>query len=631
MFEEIGHMAGALSYQHVVIPLNLSSLTHQANSLEGVIQFYEDRIRDAYDNASGAASVYQPAADGKGDYARINGLLNTMNLAGQYNITNTHRQNLKSIRSRIRDLRELFPNVDITPEENARQTNRFRRFQENFDAQDRRLLKRSVKNRKVRRERRQRRFAFQLVSLISGIWGTYNGIYTRQQLDQLRRDLSKVEEQQDRLFAVTSAHQTAILQLDTAVSAILDSTLRHTANPSSVTDVTLQRLVDMLERNVGKAQRAIQAAQLRRLSVDFLTVDQLQDLHAKCLTTATQHNSKLIVEYPSDFFQVELSYVYTKDDVVLVLHVPMVPTDALLRLMRYRSFPIPLRQDDLSTGIIPRLDRDVLAISNGKERLSLEVKFSDLMECRQLNSIYLCDRHGVLDQSAGDSCIGALYSQHLDAALTLCPMEVVRLTEAVLPLSGNSFVILNNATGFNGQKDCVNGPSSELSLPKGITTQTLEPGCTLKLRDHVIYSDSSVHLKTDYHQYEWDWTAKITTITPDLAFLHEISNLQATSRGLLSLTDVIQTMETKQNRRFIWTLVYCALGIAGFAFFFLCILLNRSAVYYTRIFEGLNHLSNLFPDFGKQFLPRIPTIFRLMLGAPTTPAALDRNASDASV
>ena len=67
MFEEIGHMAGALSYQHVVIPLNLTSLTDQANSLEGIIQFYEDRIRDTYDNASGAASVYQPAKDGKGD------------------------------------------------------------------------------------------------------------------------------------------------------------------------------------------------------------------------------------------------------------------------------------------------------------------------------------------------------------------------------------------------------------------------------------------------------------------------------------------------------------------------------------------------------------------------------------
>ena len=184
-----------------------------------------------------------------------------------------------------------------------------------------------MRNRKIRRERR---FVFQLVNLISGIWGTYNGIYTHQQLDQLRRDLTKVEEHQDRLFAITSAHQTTILQLDTAVSAILDSTLRQIANPSSVTDVTLQRLVDMLEQNVGKANHAIQATQIRRLSVYFRNVDQLHDLHARCLATANQHNSKLIIEYPSDFFQVELSFVYTKDDIVLMLHVPTVPTDALL-------------------------------------------------------------------------------------------------------------------------------------------------------------------------------------------------------------------------------------------------------------------------------------------------------------
>ena len=475
------------------------------------------------------ASVYQPAMDGKGDYAYINGLINTMNLAGQYNITDTHRQNLKSLRSRFQDLEELFPNVDGTAEEKARLINRHQWFIEDFERQDQQLLKLSMRNRKICHECRQRHFVFQLVNLISGIWGTYNGIYTRQQLDQLRRDLTKVEKNQDRLFAITSAHQTTILQLDTAVSAILDSTLRQIANPSSVTDVTLQRLVDMLEQNVGKANHAIQATQIRRLSVYFRNVDQLHDLHARCLATANQHNSKLIVEYPLDFFQVELSYVYTKDNIVLVLYVPMVPTDALLQLMRYQSFPIPLRQDDLSTGIIPRLDHGVLSISNGKERPSLEVKFSDLMECQQLNSIYLCDRHGVLDPSAGDSCIGALYSQHSDAALMLCPMEVVRLTEANLQLPGNSFVILNNATGFNGQKDCVNGPSSELSLPKGITMQTLEPGYTLKLRHHVIYTDSLVHLKTDYHQYEWDWTAKIATITPDLAFQHEITSLQSTS------------------------------------------------------------------------------------------------------
>ena len=89
-------------------------------------------------------------------------------------------------------------------------------------------------------------------------------------------------------------------------------------------------------------------------------------------------------------------------------------------------------------------------------------------------------------------------------------------------------------------------------------------------------------------------------------------------------------IKTKQNQKFIWTLVYSALGFASLVFFILCILLNQSAIYYTHIFEGLNHLSTLFPDFGKHLLVSIPFIFLLMLGTKTTPAAVDRDTSEAS-
>ena len=64
------------------------------------------------------ATVYQPVAKVQ-DYAYINRVFNTINMAGQYNVTNTHIQNMKSHRSRIQDLLELFPNVDATPEETA--------------------------------------------------------------------------------------------------------------------------------------------------------------------------------------------------------------------------------------------------------------------------------------------------------------------------------------------------------------------------------------------------------------------------------------------------------------------------------------------------------------------------------
>ena len=76
-------------------------------------------------------------------------------------------------------------------------------------------------------------------------------------------------------------------------------------------------------------------------------------------------------------------------------------------------------------------------------------------------------------------------------------------------------------------------------------------------------------------------------------------DLQTSSQGLLSLTDVIQMIKTKQNRKFIWTLVYSALGIAGAVFLIICILLNRLAIYYTCIFKGLNHLGKMFKMLHK--------------------------------
>ena len=152
----------------------------------------------------------------------------------------------------------------------------------------------------------------------------------------------------------------------------------------------------------------------------------------------------------------------------------------------------------------------------------------------------------------------------------------------------------------------------------------------MKLCNHIIFANSLVHLKTNYHQYEWEWTTKIAAITPDSSFIHDILDPQTSTRGLLSLTDMIQAIERKQNQKFIWMLIYSALGLAGAVLFIICVLLNQLAVYYTSIFEGLNHLSIMLSSFGDYFLPRIPFIIRLMLCRTLTmPVAHNCDASGA--
>ena len=116
-----------------------------------------------------------------------------------------------------------------------------------------------------------------------------------------------------------------------------------------------------------------------------------------------------------------------KDEVVLVQHFAMVPEEALLHLMLYFPFPI-IMWDNLTNELIPPLNHDFLTNLNGIAQLSMEVKLSDLMEYCLLNSIYLCTQHGVLVISAGDSCIGAFYSQQHDATLSLYPMEVAEMS-----------------------------------------------------------------------------------------------------------------------------------------------------------------------------------------------------------
>ena len=170
----------------------------------------------------------------------IKGVLNSINMAGQNNVTNTHHKNMKSLRSWIHDLLELFPNVDATPKETACQYNPHKRFINDFLKEDPQLLKLAIQRCSVHALCQCCPFVFQLASLISGVWGTYNGIYTHQQLDQLHTDLTNVEEKQDRLFAISNAHNNAILQLDTAVSALLDSSMRQITNLSSITNIVLQ-------------------------------------------------------------------------------------------------------------------------------------------------------------------------------------------------------------------------------------------------------------------------------------------------------------------------------------------------------------------------------------------------------
>jgi len=572
VFEDIGMMAGALSNIHVVIPLNISAVTQQLDDVERAIDHFELTIKHAL-NSTSAPPADRSYTSGE----QLSQALDHHTLKGHLDVTAIHRRSLLHYRRKIRNLQDTFP-----VNEHSKITGPLHR------------AKRFIWN------------------LLSGIYGTFMGFYSRKQYNELSSTMDQVVLKQNRLLEVTDVHTEALRQLSTILRDVSAAIFRAMANPAAVTHATLQHLMTLISDNITRLVNALQVAQTRRLAIDFLSPSQILNLFQRCAETAAEHQSVLIPEHPSDLFQLEVSYVYNGEDITLLLHVPMVPKAAQLRLMRYRPFPIPINDQ---AALFPLLDRDVLAISTVSNRYTVEVKFSDLMECHQVNSYYLCERHGVISTSSNSSCLAALYSQQHDAALKLCNMELVDLTESVLQLPRNEFLVYNPEKGFTAETTCLNEKHDTI-LAKGPNTLSVPPDCVVQLRDHMLFSDTSVTLSTDQISYDWEWDNQLLGQYEDPGFISELKSVAHNKYGSLSLIDVIQTAETRQNTRYLATLAIAGLAFTCIVLVIIFLLTGHSIFSLARLHTALALIFSKFPELK----PRWVTLLPRLTQQPDTPS-----------
>jgi hypothetical protein len=66
----------------------------------------------------------------------------------------------------------------------------------------------------------------------------------------------------------------------------------------------------------------------------------------------------------------------------------MVPANSILQLFQLHPFPLPLTDTHF---LMPDPTNQILAISSGVDRLSVEMSIINLMGCHPINSAYLCE------------------------------------------------------------------------------------------------------------------------------------------------------------------------------------------------------------------------------------------------
>ncbi len=241
-------------------------------------------------------------------------------------------------------------------------------------------------------------------AIVSGVIGTLMGWFTQRWLNNLRDRLDEVQDQQNLLLHVQALQLQRLNEINDAIKQLYSAL--KTGHTAWINYSALDHAPSQLWFNLQKLIRALQAAHYCHLSLDLLPSEKLKKLFDAAARKARSHHHQLLLHHPSDLLQKETSYLHDGQDVHLILHIPMAPSDSLLRSFQLRPFPLPFSDTHM---LMPSPPHQILAISANTDRLSVKLSAVHLLGCHRVNQVYLCERCGLLKQNWNDTCLGSLY------------------------------------------------------------------------------------------------------------------------------------------------------------------------------------------------------------------------------
>ena len=336
--------------------------------------------------------------------------------------------------------------------------------------------------------------------LAKGVFGAFMGLYNCRQQKQLQNEMQNTLKEQKCLVVILRSYTESFnQQYDQSVG--IHNLARNMCPAAQLAVIVKVLNLDCLILDeMDRVTTAIQQAQLRRLSPTLLSSSQIKTLMDVVRQQAASLDADLLLENPTDLFQIETSYIFDGSDVTLVLHIPMSNHGATYRLMRFHPFPLSFSPTHF---LFPKPTHTLYGISSMEPRLSLDLTEANLEGCYRLGNIHLCERLGVLKSKTNLSCLGAMYAQKFRQSMELCQMDLIPLSENVLQLADNWFLIYSVAT-FTAYVNCLNHSSAEHHLAIGVNKIHILPTCNVKLMDHVLFSDTLLRVESKIKQFAWN-------------------------------------------------------------------------------------------------------------------------------
>jgi hypothetical protein len=351
----------------------------------------------------------------------------------------------------------------------------------------------------------------------SGVLGTFFGLYNSFEISKIQKDILNLSDQHNLLVGIVKKHEHQIHELADDLDHLTEIIrLLITYNPALVY-AKFEHNVRIIEDRLSVLFDTLQQLQHQRLSVTLLDEHQMNLLHQSVINTATSRNLQVLPTRPQDYFQLDLSYIRSGKDVLMILHVPCVTKNHLLSIYKYIPFPYPTfhttfsdsfdrnyihsvsdvlaRTNDSASSLFLIPETEMIAIGRTSMQGQAQFKLisnSDLAGCVKRNHIYLCEKHQVLQTNLAGTCLGALYLQHEGGVIENCQIKRKPIRETVYQLNANEHLIFSPKP-FTAQIICQNGSHFPVQLLN--TQKILVPDfCSVNLINHTILSDGNIRL-----------------------------------------------------------------------------------------------------------------------------------------
>jgi len=440
-------------------------------------------------------------------------------------------------------------------------------------------------------QRLAKRQIAEIFGAVSGAVGTLMGLFNSVEIKRIAAGVGENRKKINSIIDITRLTDEHLKNLDISVdkiSNIVTAMLQH--NPAQLNS-EINRILENGHEAATRITNMVQQAQNKRLSVDLLTPDTLKQVFRHLQEQAESQNLELMINQPSDLFQIDTSYLHGNKTVTLILHVPMVSEENKLNLLQF--IPFPLSQSlGANTTVTPKVDKDLIAV--GKHHQYKILGQTDLAACTKLGQNFLCEGRSVLRTDIEDSCLGALYLHSLPGTLKHCHFELGETREHVFQTGPSQWLVSAPET-FSSVLQCER--SHETIFVKPISSITVNPGCKLYLNSHVIQPDTNQQSKFEIRHHSWEWDVQQLFPTSDLSEIaNELIELRKQGNHIVTAKDLQNIKKFEQPDIDEWFKPnYVAIISITMAILFTLYITFRIYKFCTRkplqpIDEALNHL-----------------------------------------